>query len=131
MKVSTRLQAYLTRETGGSGPLFLKSHQPFRERHQTPLAIPSGHHFENLSTHSSFLKINFGRELFEKQAPFSDDTSIYTPEYVAGNLFLIIVSESGNIVKISNEGQLQIMFHQIRLYTVGKISNYTSGEADF
>ena len=76
-EVSTPSQACLTRETGESGRAY-KSHQPFRERHPTPLAIFSGCHFEKVSTHSSFLKISFGQDVFEKQAPFSDETSTYT-----------------------------------------------------
>ena len=39
MEVSTTSQACLTRETGESGPHLVKSHQPFRETHPTPLAI--------------------------------------------------------------------------------------------
>ena len=36
------------------------------------------HQFEKLSTHSSFLKISFGRDLLKKQGPFSDETSIHS-----------------------------------------------------
>ena len=91
MEVSTPSQARLSWEAGESGPLFLKSHQPFRERHPTPFAISSGYHFEKLSTHSSFLKTTFGRDLF--------DYFRMKRRYIAGNLFLIFFSESGNTVK--------------------------------
>ena len=77
MEVSTPPRACLTRETGESDSLFFESHQLFRERRPTPLAISSGYHFEILvlkRTPSSFLKINFGRDLLEKHAPFSDET---------------------------------------------------------
>ena len=70
MQVSTPSQADLTRETGESGSLSLKCLQPFRERHPTPLAISSGYHFEKLSTLSIFPQMSFGRDLFEKKAPF-------------------------------------------------------------
>ena len=49
-------------------------------------------------THTSFLKIGFGRDLFAKQAPFSDVTFIYSWKSLMKVFFFS--SESGNTVKI-------------------------------
>ena len=77
IEVSAPSQACLSRETGESGPHFLKSHQPFCERHTTPFAVSSGHQFETSSIHSSFLEV-FSVELdfSEKEVILSAETSI-------------------------------------------------------
>ena len=78
IEFSAPSQAYLNRETGESGPLFLKSHQSFCERHATPFAVSSGYHFEKLSIHSSFLyEYSVSDEILSgKEAIFSAETSI-------------------------------------------------------
>ena len=69
IEVSAPSQAYLNRETGESGPLFLKSHQSFCERHATPFAVSSGQHFEKLSIHSSSL-YSVSDAIYLKKRPF-------------------------------------------------------------
>ena len=54
--------------------------------------------FWKISTHSSLLKISFGRDLLEKRLHFR-----MKRRYIAGNLFLTFFSESGNTVKNSND----------------------------
>ena len=102
-EVSTTSQAYLTWETGESGPRFLKSHQLFRES-------------------------SYGRGI-QRRLPFIQDIILkncrHTPvssksvsdaiysenwphfrmkrRYIAGNLLLILFSESGNTVKNSDD----------------------------
>ena len=77
IEVSAPSQVYLNRETGESGPLFLKSHQSFCERGATLFAVSRGWHFEKLSVHSKFLYYSVSDAIYLKRGHFSAELSIY------------------------------------------------------
>ena len=95
----------LTQEPGESGPLFLKSHQPFREsreRHPTPLAISSEYHFGNIVDTLQFSPKSVSGVICWKNRPHFRMKRRYT----AGNLLVhFFFSASGNIVKKSNDAR--------------------------